>query len=201
LTHLPPATGVPAAVPPPAARARRRFWRELPVLVVLSVGLALLLRTFVVQAFYIPSGSMETTLHGCAGCSDNDRVLVFKPGYRFGEPGRGDIVVFDGRGSFTGPGEEKDFVKRVIGVAGDTISCCDAEDRLLRNGDPLDEPYLRERTQEPFDEVTVPDGQLWLMGDNRNASDDSRSHGPVPVARVIGEAVVRVWPPSRLGGL
>jgi signal peptidase I len=127
--------------------------------------------------------------------------VVFKLGYRFGDPGRGDIVVFDGRGSFTRSGAEKDFVKRVIGVGGDTISCCDAQDRLLRNGEPLDEPYLLEESQQPFAEVTVPDGQLWLMGDNRNASDDSRSHGTVPVDSVVGEVFVRVWPPSRIGTL
>jgi signal peptidase I len=203
MTQLPPATdATDAAPPPPAQKVKSRpVWREMPLLVIVSIGLALLLRTFVVQAFYIPSGSMEATLHGCEGCSNNDRVVVFKLGYRFGEPRRGDIVVFDGRGSFTRAGQRKDFVKRVIGVGGDTISCCDADGRLLRNGEPVDEPYLRDATQELFEEVTVPDGQLWLMGDNRNFSDDSRTHGPVPVDRVVGEAFIRMWPPSRIGPL
>lgn len=154
-----------------------------------------------VQAFFIPSGSMEQTLHGCAGCANNDRVLVDKVGYRFHPPRRGDIVVFDGRGSFSAAAVRKDFVKRVIGVPGDRVECCDVDGRVLVNSEPLHEPYIFEDDHVEFGPVVVPEGRLWVMGDHRCCSDDSRVNGTVPIDRVIGRAFVTVWPPSRLGGL
>jgi signal peptidase I len=214
------------------ARKQRPLSQELPVLLVLAILLALLLKAFVVQAFYIPSGSMERTL------LIQDRVLVNKVVYRFRDIHRGEIVVFNGSGTgFTqsesvippptnaagkavrkvqsvfglGAPGERDFVKRVIGVGGDTVACCDAQGRVTVNGVPLDEPYIFEnspldlppgpgggRTFAPF---RVPDGQLWVMGDHRGDSADSRVSGPVPTDRVIGRAFVRVWPVSRFGFL
>jgi signal peptidase I len=211
---------------------KRGFWRELPFLILIALVLALLIKTFLVQAFFIPSGSMERTLHGCPGCR-GDRVLVNKLVYRFREPHRGEIVVFRGPPSWqdtpdspaTTPGNpvarffhdvgsalgvaapsSKDFIKRVIGVGGDHVVCCDSEGRITVNGHPLDEPYLypgAKPSEQPFD-VTVPPHRLWVMGDHRNESADSRSHeadhsGTIATSDVIGRAFVKVWPPSRWG--
>jgi signal peptidase I len=206
--------------------------RELPVLLVVAFVLALLVKTFLVQAFFIPSGSMETTLHGCTGCT-GDRVLVNKVPYWFHDPEPGDIVVFKGPDTwtpevsvappgnwFTGsllwlgrtvgvaPPSEDDFVKRVIATAGQTVECCDEQGRVLVDGKPLDEPYIFENNpieQRSFPKVTVPEGRLWVMGDHRSASADSREHmgdkysGTIGVDDVIGKAALIVWPISRFG--
>jgi signal peptidase I len=206
--------------------------RELPVLLLIAFVLALVVKTFFVQAFFIPSGSMEQTLHGCTGCT-GDRVLVNKIPYWFGEPEPGDIVVFKGPDTwtpevsvaepanwFTGglmwlgravgvaPPSEDDFVKRVIATEGQTVQCCDAEGRVTVDGEPLDEPYIFENTpleSRAFGPVTVPEGRLWVMGDHRSASADSKAHvgdrysGTIGVDDVIGKAAVIVWPVSRFG--
>ncbi|MGW3358588.1 signal peptidase I [Streptomyces bungoensis] len=154
----------------------------------------LLLNAFVVQPFQIPSGSMEQ------GLRIGDRVLVNKLAYRFGAPPRrGDVVVFDGTGYF-GNG---DYVKRVVGVGGDHVVCCGKEGRLEVNGRPVDETaFLRPGdtpSSVPFD-VVVPAGRLFLLGDHRSRSSDSRDHlgspggGMVPVSDVIGRAEWIVWP-------
>ncbi|MER6170684.1 signal peptidase I [Streptosporangium sp. NPDC001681] len=199
------------------------FWKELPVLIVVAVVLALIIKTFVIQAFYIPSESMENTL------LTNDRVLVNKLVYRVRDIERGDVVVFSGVDSWdpeivleepsnpvTGffrwvgtafgvvPGE-KDYIKRVIGVGGDTVKCCDAQGRVTVNGVPLDEDYLYpgDVPSQRFFEAKVPEGRLWVMGDHRLVSLDSRSHlgdpggGTISVDKVIGRAFVIVWPFSR----
>jgi signal peptidase I len=223
-----PATGGRAARG--GRRRRPTFWRELPILVVVALGLTFLIQTFLAKVYVIPSGSMETTLHGCTGCN-NDRVLVDKVTYRFGEPQPGDVVVFQGPdgwrntefsveetanpllralqqfGSLVGlaPPDEKDFVKRVIAVGGQTVQCCDPSNRVLVDGRPLDEPYIYylpdagTPRQAPFGPVTIPADQLWMMGDSRNNSADSRipGHGPVPIANVIGRARLIVMPLDR----
>ncbi|MBG0852207.1 signal peptidase I [Streptomyces spinoverrucosus] len=155
---------------------------------------ALLLNTFVVQPFEIPSGSMERALR------IGDRVLVNKLAYRFGaQPRRGDVVVFDGTGNFG----DADYVKRVVGVGGDHVVCCDEEGRLQVNGRSVDESTFLypgdSASTVPFD-VVVPDGTLFVLGDHRSASSDSRDHlgspggGMIPVEDVIGRADWIVWP-------
>lgn len=165
-------------------------FRETVLLLILGVGIALLLQAFVVGSFYIPSVSMENTL------LVNDRVFVNKLA---GAPERGDIVVFKGWNG-------EDTIKRVIGIGGDKVVCCDKQKRITVNGTPLDESsYLYPddfASGDKFD-VTVPAGKVWLMGDHRSASADSRAHmeepggGFISVDAVIGKAVVRYWPLSR----
>jgi signal peptidase I len=212
-------------------RKRPTFWRELPLLIVVALVLTFLIQTFLAKVYVIPSGSMETTLHGCTGCN-NDRVLVDKVVYRFSDPAPGDVVVFRGPdswsseviveqprnvlvrglqqlGSLVGlaPPDEKDFVKRVIAVGGQTVQCCDSNNRVLVDGKPLIEPYIYylpeagPARQSAFGPVTVPAGQLWMMGDSRNNSADSRvaDHGAVPVDNVIGKARLIVLPFPRFG--
>jgi signal peptidase I len=242
---VPPLTGAPRHAadprreelgPPPtdeppvgAAEPEERhgsFWRELPFLILIALALALLIKAFLVQAFYIPSGSMEDTLH------IGDRVLVNKLVYRTRDIHRGEIVVFKGPESWTpevsiapatnpvqrvlrsigsaigvAPPGEKDFIKRVIGVGGDTVQCCDPKGRVVVNGVPLDEPYILQDNHESFGPVHVPKGRLWVMGDHRGASYDSRGHrgaaddGTIPVKNVVGRAFVKVWPASHWGTL
>lgn len=155
---------------------------------------------FVAQPFLIPSGSMEDTLR------IGDRVLVDKLAYRFGQqPQRGDIVVFDGAGSFTQTENGTDYIKRVIGVGGDRVTCCDKRGRITVNGHPVDETYLypgNMPSRVPFD-IRVPQGRLWVMGDHRDDSRDSRDHlgdpggGTVPLDKVIGRAEWIIWPLDR----
>lgn len=224
--------GEPAGPQPGARRRSSTLRRELPFLVLIALVLALLIKTFLVQAFFIPSGSMEKTLHGCTGCR-GDRVLVNKLVYRVRDPHRGEIVVFKGPPSWqpefaeSKPGNpvsrflhdvgsalgvaapsNQDFIKRVVGIGGDHVVCCDSRGRITVNGHALDEPYLypgAHPSDQPFD-VVVPKGRLWVMGDHRNDSADSRAHqadhlGTIPLNDVIGRAFVRIWPPSRWGML
>ncbi|HEY8533869.1 MAG TPA: signal peptidase I [Micromonospora sp.] len=182
------------------------FWRELPILLGVAILIAVLVRTFVLQTFFIPSPSMEPTLN------IDDRVLVNKLVYTFRSPERGEVVVFRAPESWRTSPSGEDFIKRVIGVGGDRIQCCDAQKRLLVNGQPLDEPYLYSQggvrepaADEPFD-VTIPKGRLWVMGDHRSASGDSLKHwqrtndiylATVPEDAVVGRAFVVFWPFSR----
>jgi signal peptidase I len=213
------------------------FWRELPILILTALVLTILIQAFIARVYVIPSQSMEQTLYGCPGCQ-NDRILVNKLAYRFSSPQPGNVVVFRGppvwdedeyttsvpvnpvagaiqtAGSWLGFGspDERDFVKRVIATAGQTVQCCDDQNRVLVNGKPLNEPYIywepgRGDHQMSFGPVTVPPGDLWVMGDNRNDSADSRIqggggvNGAVPVSDVVGQAVFIVLPPSRWGGV
>ncbi|WP_055479647.1 signal peptidase I [Sphaerimonospora mesophila] len=163
-----------------------------------GIVVALLVHAFVLQSFYIPSGSMENTL------LLNDYVAVNKLAYKFGDVDRGDIVVFKGW-------DGEDTIKRVIGVGGDTVKCCDTKRRITVNGTPLEEEgaYLYPGVYpsgRKF-EVKVPPGRLWLMGDHRNNSMDSRTFledghlGTISEDDVIGRAFVRFWPFSRFSWL
>ncbi|MFC5952417.1 signal peptidase I [Pseudonocardia lutea] len=227
-----PKRGPGGKKPRSGRRRRNTFWKELPLLVGVALVLTILIQAFLAKVYVIPSGSMETTLHGCTGCN-NDRVLVDKVTYRFGDPQPGDVVVFRGPDSWVNteftvdeptstfgevvqqflsliglaPPDEKDFVKRVIAVGGQTVSCCDSRNRVMVDNQPLDEPYIYylpeagPARQIPFGPITVPQGELWVMGDSRNNSSDSRvdGHGPIPVDNVIGKARMKVLPVSRFG--
>jgi signal peptidase I len=174
----------------PATRPRRRAENTfLVALALIAFTGPFLIKTQVAEAFYIPSASMESTLHGCDGCQ-GDRILVEKVSYRLHPPQRGDIVVF--RGSRTWPANT--LVKRVIGLPGDHITWSNGTVHI--NGAPLEEPYAVGPIDE-FTALTVPPDHLWVLGDNRPASADSRFHGPVPIADVIGRATTIVWPLDR----
>jgi signal peptidase I len=219
-----------------APKKSMSFWKELPILIGIALVLTFLIQTFVARVYVIPSGSMEQTLHGCPGCT-GDRILVDKVTYDFTSVHPGDVIVFKGPPTWSdseynvqesnnvvirwlrqfgasigiGSPPEYDLVKRVIAVGGQTVSCCD-KNRVVVDGKPLNEPYVywmpgMAPTQSSFAPVTVPKGDLWMMGDNRNNSDDSRLqagggiHGVVPVSDVIGVARTIIWPPGRWGGI
>lgn len=242
---------------PPAGHRHPLAKFELPILIAVAIAIAIVLKTFVVQPFYIPSQSMEQTLHGCPGCT-GDRILVFKPVFHVRDPHPGDVVVFRAPqdwdelggvqlstnpvvhgvqwfGQLVGvvPPSEKDLVKRVIAVGGQTVRCCDSNGNVEVSDHgaegpwrSLNEPYIFENSSwskpsnpglrsaddtRSFGPVTVPRGRLWVMGDHRNDSADSRYHcgngsgdrtcdpmsSTVPNDDVIGKAVVIAWPPSR----
>ncbi len=219
----PPADRPTPPGPPPrepsdqGEEKRGSFLREVPVLVLIALAVAILIKTFLVQAFYIPSASMEPTL------MPGDRVLVNKLVYRFGDVHRGDVIVFanpdasaipqrnwlEAFGHWLGEGlgvaqpQDEDLIKRVIGLPGDTIQIKDH--RVFVNGAPLSEPYLTaqaRRSMQDFGPTTVPRHDLFVMGDNRGNSADSRfGLGGVPEDDVIGRAFVIIWPPSDFGGL
>jgi signal peptidase I len=223
--------------------SERSFLRELPILIGVAVVLAVVIKTFLLQAFFIPSGSMENTL------LVGDRVLVNKLVYDFRDPHRGEIVVFNGTKScagtpagppakacawpevpasetasspatgvsgllrkiqsFVGLGSsgDHDFIKRVIAIGGDTVSCPPTSDnpsycdKVVVDGVPLQETgYVFEDNHAVFAPVKVPKGDLWVMGDHRGDSSDSRYNGTIAVSSVVGRAFVTVWPIGRFGG-
>ncbi|ADD41878.1 signal peptidase I [Stackebrandtia nassauensis] len=213
---------------------RRRhlpLWVELPLLLLVAFCAAVLLRTFVVQSFDIPSGSMENTLQ------IGDRVLVNKLVYNLREPQRGEVVVFKGTerwaseldqkpsdgflaeagravGNLVGIASpnEKDLIKRIIGIPGDKVKCCDAKGRVTVNGVPLNESdyvfenppvakYNADCQAREFPSLTVPEGHVFVMGDHRGNSKDSRCQGFVPIENFIGRAVNVVWPKSSWSAL
>ena len=226
----PEAEQAPEAVPQTGRRRakhrKRSFWRDLVVIVVAALALTILLKAFVVQVFSIPTGSMEATL------LPGDRILVSKIVYRFRPIARGDIVVFSGNGSWDavtpGPGNwvvriwddavnlvgiagpQTDYVKRVIGIPGDHVVCCNAGGQITVNGVPLSEASYIFPNAAPslvrFN-ITVPAGRLWVMGDDRGDSDDSRyrqadpGNGTIPESAVVGRAFLIIWPFSRVNDL
>ncbi len=195
--------------------------RELPLLLITAVIASVIVKAFIFQAFYIPSGSMENTLQ------INDRVIVNKLGNYVGHIGRGDVVVFVDPGGWLPPAPtsssnsattliknglvsvgllpdpaDQALIKRVIGVTGDHIVCCDPKGHLVINGQSIVEPYVAAGNT-PSDlkfDVRVPKASIWVMGDHRGASEDSRYHqddprkGMVPISRIVGRAVAVVWP-------
>lgn len=216
------------AARPSVVRRLLRIARELALVVGVAVVLSLILKTFFFQSFWIPSSSMEQTL------LQGDRILVtkWKPGPL--DMRRGDIVVFKDPGGWLegapeisktelpGPVEDvltfvgllpedagQHLVKRVIGMPGDQVECCDAQGRITVNGVALDEPYLPSGTapsNDPFSTV-VPEAHVWVLGDNRGASRDSRFHtgnpggGSVPIDNIVGVAFATVWPLDHWNGL
>jgi signal peptidase I len=210
-----------------SGKRRRSFWRELPVLIVVALVLALLIKSFVIQAFYIPSASMENTLE------IGDRVLINKVVYHTRPIHRGDIIVFDGTGSWDIDPAPTDtnifskavselegivgishdssiYIKRVIGLPGDHVACCNAAGQITVNGVALSESSYLYPGNAPSTQkfnITVGSGRLWVMGDHRAVSYDSRGHmgdpggGTIPESGVLGRAFVIIWPPSRWGFL
>ena len=151
----------------------------------------LIIRPFIMQAFYIPSGSMRPTL------MERDHILVNKFIYRLHEPRRGDIIVFKSPPGASLDGEERDFVKRLIGVPGDTIEVKDGA--VYWNNQRLKEPYILQTPDYEMPPMNVPSGKLFVMGDNRRNSNDSHAWGMLDRKRVIGEAIFRFWPLNRFG--
>jgi signal peptidase I len=240
-TGAPPGQGAPPPVVPAAgARSSRRpLLRELPILVIVALVIAMVIKSFVVQAFVIPSGSMQDTL------ALQDKILVNKVVFHLRAIHPGDIVVFDGSGSWDAPAPpsttssdpavriyddtlrklfdsvgglfgtpigQTDYVKRVIGVPGDHVVCCNASGLITVNGVALHEQSYLYPGNRPGSapagipghfNVTVPAGYLWVLGDHRGISDDSRGHeadpgdGMIPEHQVIGRAFLIAWPPSR----
>ena len=197
-------------------------WLEMVLIVGIALVLAAVTKTFFVQSFFVPSGSMKPVFE------QDDRILVEKVSYWNGDIRRGDVVVFDDSQHWLDPAAVQvaagpvqkaleavglwptggHLVKRVIGLPGDTVACCDADGRVTVNGVGLDETdYLAKGAQPsetPF-RVTVPADHLWMMGDNRQNSEDSRAHihepghGYVPVEDVVGKVWAVVWPADRIG--
>ena len=201
------------------------FFRELPIIVISALVVSIIVKTFFIHFFFIPSGSMENTLQV------GDRIAVNKFGSYFGEIKRGEVAVFrDPAGWLGTPSESADpkiiqsiksglvtvgvlpdpakqyLIKRVIGVGGDTVTCCDKKGFLTVNGTSVTEPYIYtgDKPSDTDFKVTVPKGFIWVMGDHRGASADSRFHtddihkGMVPLSSVVGRATVVVWPFNHL---
>lgn len=198
--------------------------RELVSVIGTALVLSVIVRTFFIQAFYVPSASMESTLQ------KNDRIVVSKINTKFSGVNRSDVVVFHDPSNWLGEGfpnpydtpvgrvlqffgivpsnSGNDLVKRVIGIGGDTVECCDVTGSILVNGKPSPTNYIKDgsRTDQVKFKVLVPENHIFVMGDNRSNSEDSRFHldknnGMVPLTEVVGRVMVRIWPLSRIGGI
>lgn len=181
---------------PTVKSAQRTPLRNLVEWLVVIGGaliVALLIKTFLFQAFYIPSASMEPTL------TAGDRVLVNKVSYRLHSVNRSDVIVF-GRPPNEPANDIEDLIKRVVGLPGETVE--GREGSVYVNGRPLAEPYLPTGiTTHPFAPIHIPANHVFVMGDNRGDSRDGRAFGPISEDLIVGRAFVKVWPPSRIGGL
>ena len=210
------------------APKRGSLLRELPIIIVSALVVSIIVKTFFIHFFYIPSGSMENTLQV------GDRIAVNKLGSYFGEAKRGEVVVFRDPAGWLGTPSESDdskiiqriksglvtvgvlpdpakqyLIKRVIGVGGDTVTCCDKKGYLTVNGVSVSEPYIftGDKPSDTDFKVTVPKGFVWVMGDHRGASADSRFHtddihkGMVPLSSIVGRATVVVWPLNNINFL
>ncbi|SDC65470.1 signal peptidase I [Actinokineospora iranica] len=222
---------------PGSPKKKRPFWQELPILIGIALVLTFLIHTFIARVFVIPSESMEQTLHGCPGCYGDrilvdkltyrftepqagDVIVFERPGtwnrseFRANRSDNEVVRWLQGIGAQFGLAapDEDDVVKRIIAIGGQTVRCCDERNRVLVDGKPLDEPYIHwdpgtSNQQEEFSPVAVPEGLLFVMGDNRNNSGDSRTQGNgglnglVPVDNVIGKARAIILPPSRWRGV
>ncbi|MFT4201898.1 signal peptidase I [Gordonia sp. (in: high G+C Gram-positive bacteria)] len=216
----------------------RSFFRELAIIVGIVLAISWVGQTFVFRQYVVPSESMEQTLHGCEGCS-NDRIVIDKLAYRFGDPKPGDVIVFRGGEDWNPDGPPRDgstvrgkvlnvlswfgfappneysLVKRVIATGGQTVECHNADPAGFKvDGKPLHEPYINQENRIPtpcygddFGPVTVPAGNVWVMGDNRSQSADSRFHmgdkyhGTIPRADIRGKVRFKIWPVGRIGGV
>jgi signal peptidase I len=231
--------GDPAATEPSTTASTTPRWRalighltELPVLILAAFVIAVLIKTFLVQAFFIPSESMLPALH------PGDRVLVEKLSYRFHEPSRGDVVVFEKTVFGKAPdvpwyrdisnflrellglptGSEEDYIKRIVAVGGDTIRYVESPRKLFINGEEVPQPFVRGGRDRFSSTITsqdcqrldmrpseggclVPAGRVFVMGDNRGDSEDSRILGPVEEDRIVGRAFTIIWPPGDFGAL
>ena len=205
-------------------KKRPSLGRELLTVVGTALVLSILVRTFLIQAFYVPSASMEDTLQ------ENDRIIVSKISTRFTGIDRSNVIVFHDPGGWLGEGfpnpydtpvgrvlqavgivpsnSGNDLVKRVIGVANDQVECCDASGRVTVTGVASADSYIKEgiTSDQVTFSVLVPEGNVFVMGDNRGNSEDSRFHldknnGMVPVEEIIGRVAMRIWPVSRIGGI
>jgi len=195
--------GSDSAPAQPAAVSRKQKQRsstrnlmEWVVVIIGAVVVAILIKTFVVQAFRIPSESMTPTLE------IGDRVMVNKLSYDAHDLNRGDVVVFNRPpGLPSGPDDPKDLIKRVIGLPGDTVVAKDGS--MYVNDKRLEEPYLPEtaKTYNLDDPVEIPEGEVWVMGDNRTNSEDSRAFGPIDTDSIVGRAFMVMWPLGRIGAL
>lgn len=205
-------------------KKRPSLGRELLTVVGTALVLSILVRTFLIQAFYVPSASMEDTLQ------ENDRIIVSKISTRFTGIDRGNVIVFHDPGGWLGEGflnpydtpvgrvlqavgilpsnSGNDLVKRVIGVANDQIECCDSSGHVTVNGVAISDSYMKEgiTSDQVTFSVLVPEGNVFVMGDNRGNSEDSRFHldknnGMIPLKEVVGRVAMRIWPVSRIGGI
>lgn len=201
-------------------RSALRGLREFGIILGSALVLSVLVRVFLIQAFYVPSASMEDTL------LPSDRIIASKLTSRIGGISRGEVVVFKDPGGWLPPPADppggvrgairqgltfvgllpsdsgQDLVKRVVGIGGDRVACCDAEGRISVNGAPLAEPFIKGPTDQVSFDIEVPKDSVFVLGDNRGDSRDSRYHldensGAVPLADVVGRVVLVVWPFER----
>ncbi|MEA5582249.1 signal peptidase I [Nodularia harveyana UHCC-0300] len=179
----------------PAATSSKGWssWQENLTLMAIALCLAILIRTFIAEPRYIPSDSMLPTLH------TGDRLVVEKVSYHFHPPTTGDIIVFQPPAELQSRGYPADqaFIKRVIGLPGKILKINDGE--VYLNDQPLAEDYIAEPPNQPFPAIQVPEDQFFVMGDNRNNSNDSRYWGFLPRQNIIGRAAFRFWPLDRIG--